>query len=264
MEDHSDHPISARELNALKWKITNLERQVGSLKQQLQSETEKHQISEKAFRVIGFEGNYVEFGAYRGESLVQAYYSGLRVATELQGGRWDHSYSNPAESHKIVRDMWDRLRFFAFDSFQGMPASTGVDAELEIFPEGTYRAPLDDFWATLDKFSVPKGKVVPVEGFFQDTCVPEVARKIGLAPISIVHIDSDLYESAKIALEFVTPYLMPSAVIIFDEWYQFFGNPRFGEHRAFREWKDAHPEWEVVDFQKEGAYRNSFLVHRRE
>ena len=263
MNRQSKNSENERTIVRLEQKINALDECVDLLKRQLRIELEKNQIFEKAFRVLGFAGNYIEFGAYRGESLVQAYYSGLRVLNELLDGTWNHSFLDPAETLHIVKENWNRLHFFAFDSFQGMPAPSGVDAEREIFPKGTYQASEEDFWATLDRFGVPRKKVFTVKGFFEDTCVKEKAQEVCLASIMIVHIDSDLYESARVALEFVTPYLTNSAVVIFDEWYQFFGDPRFGEQRAFREWRESHPEWEVVDFQKEGAYRNSFLVHRR-
>jgi hypothetical protein len=106
-------------------------------------------------------------------------------------------------------------------------------------------------------------KVKAVKGFFQDTLNETTARQLSLQRAAVVHIDSDLYESARLALRFITPYLGDGSVLIFDDWYQFAGNPDLGEQRAFREWRTGHPEWTVSEFQKEGAWRNSFIVSQR-
>ena len=39
---------------------------------------------------------------------------------------------------------------------------------------------------------------------------------------------------ARLALNFITPTLHDGSVIIFDEWYQFHGNPNLGGQRALR------------------------------
>ncbi len=53
-------------------------------------------------------------------------------------------------------------------------------------------------------------------------------------PLALLHVDSDLYESAKCGLTHLAPRLLPGAVIVFDE---YFGHKswRQDEYRAFRE-----------------------------
>jgi len=46
---------------------------------------------------------------------------------------------------------------------------------------------------------------------------------------------------------------MIDSVIIFDDWYQFHGNPNLGGQRVFYEWQVYHPDWLVTEFQKEGT-----------
>jgi hypothetical protein len=93
-------------------------------------------------------------------------------------------------------------------------------------------------------------------------CTPALAEKIGLREISILHIDSDLYKSALDALSFCTPYLRNGSVIIFDEWFQFAGDPKYGEQRAFREWLAANPDISASELAREGWGRIAFVVHR--
>lgn len=41
------------------------------------------------------------------------------------------------------------------------------------------------------------------------------------------------------------------------------GNRELGEQRAFREWAPTRPHLRFTEFQKEGPWRNSFIVNVR-
>jgi hypothetical protein len=243
--------------------LETMARRIQQLEQRILEIEQRGSIIEKAYRVMGVHTHYVEFGAYTGGSLISAYWAAHKVFQELTGGHWDHSFQDPGSVAEEVRRNWERMRFFAFDSFAGMPATAGPDKEVEIFKEGTYACTEQAFRENLGRYGVPAEKVVTVPGFFAETCTPENAERYGIGNVGIVHIDSDLYESARTALEFITPYLNSNAVLIFDEWYQYFGHPEFGEQRAFAEWRERHPEWLVTEFQKEGAFRMAFILSKR-
>jgi hypothetical protein len=53
--------------------------------------------------------------------------------------------------------------------------------------------------------------------------------------------------------------LHDSSIIVFDDWFQFHGNPTLGEQRTFYEWQGHHRDWLVTEFQKEGPFRVSFV-----
>ncbi|HZV33251.1 MAG TPA: TylF/MycF/NovP-related O-methyltransferase [Verrucomicrobiae bacterium] len=249
------------QVSAMEVELRQSKEETGSLRKALRKIAESSEIFEKAFRVTGFIGDYVEFGAYRGDSIIQAYFAGLRVYEEIAAGTWDHSFDDSSKTRGYFQNAWNELRFIAFDSFQGMPESGEVDSIHPVFPKGTYACSEADFRANLRKYGIADSKVVTVPGFFRDTLNDATAKRLGLKKIAMLHIDSDLYESARDALEFCTPFFVDGTVIIFDEWYQFYGNPDLGEQRAFREWIAAHPEWIVTPFQKEGAFRNSFFLN---
>lgn len=155
------------------------------------------------------------------------------------------------------------MRFITFDSYKGMPPSKGVDTYYNAFAEGSYNCSQEQFFKNLESAGVDLGKVVSIKGFFEDTLNCGTANKYGMERASVVYIDSDLYESAKLALEFVTPMLIDGSIIIFDEWYQFCGNPQLGEQRAFNEWRLENPQFSVQEFQKQGPFINSFIVNKR-
>jgi len=79
----------------------------------------------------------------------------------------------------------------------------------------------------------------------------------------MIHIDCDLYESAKTVLSFITPIVQEGTIIMFDDWYQFRGNPDKGEQRAFREWLYDNPHLNSVEYVKQPPWANSFIISHR-
>lgn len=234
---------------------------VAALQAQWQSETLHNTIFEKAYRVVGLWGDYLEFGTFRGQSFAAAFLAAKRVYEEMVSGAWDHAFKDKSDSHGVFDRAWAALRFIGFDSFEGIPGDVG--SVKGPFKTGTYCCGEEEFLRNVANHGVDLAKVKTVKGSYRDSLTAETARALGLKRIAIVHIDSDLYESACQALDFVTPYLIDGAVIIFDEWYQYMGSPYQGERLAFREWCGRHPEWIASAFQKEGAFRHSFVVSRR-
>jgi hypothetical protein len=206
------------------------------------------------------EGDYLEFGVFRGHTMIQAYHTIRR--SYLERARDRTRIHSPA-SRERVRQLWERMRFFGFDSFQGLPALIGSDAHTQDFEQGKFACSRADFLARVRDNGVDLSKVITVPGWFHDTCTPETAQRHGMKAAAYVHIDCDLYESTKVVLKFVEPLLVDGTVIIFDDWYSFRGNPALGEQRAFAEWTATLPHLSFTEFQKEGPWRNSFIVNVR-
>nr|WP_232807281.1 class I SAM-dependent methyltransferase [Geodermatophilus chilensis] len=53
-------------------------------------------------------------------------------------------------------------------------------------------------------------------------------------PVSFLHVDANLYSSARTVLAHVGPRLRPGTVILFDEYFNYAGWEEH-EHRAWRE-----------------------------
>lgn len=206
------------------------------------------------------EGDYLEFGVYAGGSFIYAYH----VIEKIFEPRQRPGFAERSEADGVeIKRIWENMRFFAFDSFQGLPEPEGVDRESRDFARGKYTCAEDTFRANLARAGVPLQKVVPVRGLFEQTCTEETIRKYGMRKASIIHVDCDLYASAKTALDFVKPLLTDGTVIIFDDWFCFRGNPNLGEQRAFNEWTATMPDWSFTEYQKEGPWSNSFIASRR-
>ena len=60
------------------------------------------------------------------------------------------------------------MRFFAFDSFEGLPSLTGADRQTRDFVPGKYRCSQDGFTANLRKGGLPLERVKVVPGWFDE------------------------------------------------------------------------------------------------
>jgi len=109
-----------------------------------------------------------------------------------------------------------------FDSFQGLPEAWGF-----VLPKGAFAG---------DR---PEGLPVNVclhVGMFDDTLPGFVAATPG--PVAFLHVDSDLYSSAKSIFRHLGERIQPGTVIVFDEYLNF---PGWQEHefKAFHQFIDA-------------------------
>jgi hypothetical protein len=119
---------------------------------------------------------------------------------------------------------------YGFDSFQGLPTDWRSG-----FPAGHF---------TVDGLpDVPGAELVV--GWFDDTLPGFLAEHSG--PVDFLHVDGDLYSSAKIVLDLVGPRLHAGSVIVFDEFFNF---PNWQEHE-YRAWLE-YVERTGVQFTYEG------------
>lgn len=193
-------------------------------------------IAMKYAGVSGLSGDYFEFGVWRGNTFIAAYYAA--------------KYFSP------------RINFYAFDSFEGLPEVKVTEGTHEPFKKGQFAASENEFRANLVAKGVDMSRVHIVAGWYDKTLTAETREKLPAKTASVVYIDCDLYESAKAVLEFVALYLEDGSLILFDDWFSYRGNPKRGEQKAFREWLQSHPEFSTSEYQKFGWSGNSFIVHK--
>jgi hypothetical protein len=182
------------------------------------------------------EGDYAEFGVYRGRTFVEAW----RVARRFPLGP---------------------RRFLAFDSFEGLPEGEDADGA-ERFGAGDFTNTLDAFRGRLRRARVPAADVSIVPGFFDQTLAdPE---QIPTSKIAIAWIDCDLYVSTVPVLEFLTDRLAQGAVMVFDDWYCFQGASDQGEAGACAEWLEKNPSFRLVPWQQHNWAGQAFIFRREE
>lgn len=117
-----------------------------------------------------------------------------------------------------------RQPIYGFDSFEGLPEDWKENE-----PKGSY--------STKGKLPPVPENVTLIKGWFEDTLPAFMAQQT--TPISILHVDCDLYSSTKTVLESCRPALQAGSIIVFDD---LLGYPGWEQHewRAFIEFVTAH------------------------
>lgn len=189
--------------------------------------------------LIGAEipGDYLEFGVFEGTTFSHAY--------------------------KFISPHFNNMKFIAFDSFEGLPKPEGIDAVdgySSRFNEGQFTCTQEDFLNHIKQAGVNLNKVRVAKGWFNKTLLPEKAGDYGIEKIAVAWIDCDLYEPTVPILKFITPYLTPGAVIIFDDWRCYRNHPDFGEQRACREWLAENPQITIRELFSFGWNGIAFTV----
>jgi len=120
--------------------------------------------------------------------------------------------------------------FYAFDSFEGMPEPEGIDKQ-KIWRKGMNHTTLERFKAVCKK---DLHRITATKGFFCDS-LPGFNWNAG-HKIACAYIDVDYYSSTREVLNFITGKLQHGAIIGFDDWNCYYGDPSRGMRKAFTEW----------------------------
>lgn len=148
---------------------------------------------------------------------------GFAAACAPQGGLWLEFgvYQGASINFLATRAPGEVV---GFDSFEGLPADW-----TRSFPKGSFAL----------KGSPPTvaGNVRLVKGMFGETVRPFLEARPGTM-VSLAHVDSDLYSSAKEVLSLIASRMGPGTVVVFDEFAT--GYPD-DEARAFREFLRDQP-----------------------
>ena len=146
----------------------------------------------------------------------------------LEFGVWQ---GNWLRHMAAVRD----VQFFGFDSFEGLPEPWSV------YDAGTF-----DVGGALPEMPA---NVELVKGWFHETIPGFLDAHPG--PVSFVHLDCDLYTSAKTVLDLLEPRIIEGTEIVLDDFMLEPGWQR-EEHRAF------------FEFAERGGWRFEYTGYSRE
>jgi hypothetical protein len=201
------------------------------------------------------EGDILEFGVANGKSLALL---------------WRLHQEN-LRNWQYPDDACHERRCAGFDSLEGLPAggephprwSKGSFATNYLWghPAMAYdeRVTAEGLHRLFQLCGLPRPELQV--GWFDKTIAETIPSKFKKA--ALVHIDSDLYASARCVLEGVAPILSNGALILFDDWFMYRGDPNEGEARAFREFLEQHPEWQAIHYQPYSVFCNSFIMRKR-
>lgn len=177
------------------------------------------------------EGDYAEFGVFSGKTTIESYKASRRSGL-------------------------NNMRFLIFDSFEGLPKPQGID-DNGSFSEGEFACSQDEFIRNLERAKCDLSRFIITKGWFNDT-LPTFS---GDNKIAFAWIDGDLYESTVDPLEFLTDRIVHGAVIVFDDWFCYHGDPTKGEQRACNEWLAKNPHIKLIEYQNYSWSGKSFIVN---
>lgn len=189
-------------------------------------------------RTSSLRGDYFEFGLYRGSSF--------SVAHRL------------ARRYRLAPDM----RFFGFDSFQGLPEPAGVDGTGE-FRRGDFACSRAEVIATLERQGVDWARTHLVEGWYDRSLTAELKRRLAPGRVGVALVDCDLYESTVPVLRFLASQFQEGSILLFDDWNCFDRSDDRGERRAFREFLREHPRFVAEEWISFGRRGQAFVLHDR-
>ncbi len=183
------------------------------------------------------EGDYLEFGCFGGYTMTWAY---------------------KAAKYFNMKD----IKFYGFDSFEGLPKIQGVDAEYPEFKQGEFSTSEEQFYKDLKRGKVDTSRVVTIPGWYDVTLNEQLYKKLPIKEASVILVDCDLYSSTVPVLEFITNYVVDGTVILFDDWNCFRSSPEHGEQKAVKEWLENHRDITMTKYLPFEAFGQSFIIHR--
>ena len=183
-------------------------------------------------------GDYYEFGIFKGYSLWYAQQVAHRYGIE-------------------------RMRFFGFDSFRGLPEIRGIDkTERQFFYEGQYSYSKEKVIRNLRKKGVDWNRTFLIDGFFSETLNEQTRDRYKMKKVAVALIDCDLYCSTVQVLSFICSMLMDKTILIFDDWNAFNKDNERGQRRAFREFLESNREVSAERYFSYGLYGITFILKK--
>ena len=160
-------------------------------------------------QVNRIDGIYAEFGCHEVNTF--------RMALRTLG--------LPAKPHKIGK-------FYAFDSFEGMPEPQGIDKQ-KIWRKSMNFTSEHKFRSIVKR---DLHRVETIKGFYEDSLSNFSFGKD--EKIALAYIDCDYYSSTKTCLNFLDGKFQHGSLLAFDDWDCFYADPKRGQKRAFYEFSE--------------------------
>lgn len=167
-------------------------------------------------------GDYYEFGCFEGQSLIHSL-----GANEKLRKRYDKNCVH---------------KFFAFDSFGGLPELSPDDKleDYELVWPGQFACTREKLEKNITSAGYDPSTISFIEGFYDQSLQNVNAlQKTDNSKAAIIHIDCDLYSSAQSCLKFMSNRMTDGSLLLFDDWLLYRGRPDRGVQKAFNEWQGS-------------------------
>jgi O-methyltransferase len=187
--------------------------------------------------VNGISGDYLEFGVAWGNSFAHAFHA--------------------------ARSAGHAARLWAFDSFEGLPASDDPRDNHPAWKAGNFAVSLDKFLKRCVTEKIPRNRFEIVPGLFSDSLAPSSPGYDRLPKdIAFAYVDCDMYTSTKSVLNFLAPRLKHGMVLAFDDYFNLSSSALAGTRRAFLELQKEALQFNFLPYIQFGMTGKSFIVER--
>ena len=99
------------------------------------------------------------------------------------------------------------------------------------------------------------------QGWYEDTLNETVKGKLRINKAWAINVDCDLFDSALLALRFVTDFVQDGTVILFDDWLCYRADPNKGEQAAVHKWLEDNPSISLIPSRSYANVGQSFIVN---
>lgn len=124
------------------------------------------------------------------------------------------TFSTAINSSKFLN--LNDFKFYAFDSFQGLPTTKKEDGSF--FKMGEFFTSKKTFLNIIARNTgINLSDVNIIEGFYEKSLTNELSKRLPKA--GIIHIDCDLYSSTRDVLEFLKNHITNGTIIMLDDYY---------------------------------------------
>ena len=210
---------------------------------QINRQKYKYEFFQKAFDLIydnTIIGDYFEFGVHKARTF--------RFAM-LQAKR---------------RNM-KKIKFLAFDSFEGLPDVKNNLKQNDKFKKGLLTTSEKKFKNHIKDFIFYKNNVKIIKGFYEKSLNKKLisALKKQKTKACLINFDCDLTQSVDQALKFSMNFLQEGTIIYFDDYLSSFkGNPNKGIPKIIKK-RFKNSKFDIVEYLNIGYAAKSFIIYNK-
>ena len=210
---------------------------------QMQRQKYKYEFFQKAFDLIydnTIVGDYFEFGVHKARTF------------------------RFAMSQAKRRNM-KKIKFLAFDSFEGLPDVNNNIKQNDKFKKGLLITSENKFKNYIKDFNFYKNNVKIIKGFYEKSLNKKLisALKKQNTKACLINFDCDLTQSVDQALKFSMNFLQEGTIIYFDDYFSSYkGNPNKGIPNIIKK-RFKNSKFDIVEYLNIGYAAKSFIIYNK-
>lgn len=210
---------------------------------QINRQKYKYEFFQKAFDLIydnTIVGDYFEFGVHRARTF------------------------RFAMSQAKRRNM-KKIKFLAFDSFEGLPDVNNNIKQNDKFKKGLLITSENKFKNYIKNFNFYKNNVKMIKGFYEKSLNKKLisALKKQNTKACLINFDCDLTQSVDQALKFSMNFLQEGTILYFDDYFSSYkGNPNKGIPNIIKK-RFKKSKFNIVEYLNIGYAAKSFIVYNK-